>query len=61
MAAMFYREATQAMLLFGLEAWVLSAAMYITLERTHVGFLRQITGKRARWKVDGTGPGLLHR
>ena len=39
---------------FFLETWVLSAEMEITVEGTHIGFMRKITGKRARWKADGT-------
>ena len=54
MVAMFYRAATHAVLLFGLETWVISELMEITVEGTHNGFLRQITGKQARRKVDGT-------
>ena len=44
----FYRAVVQAMLLFGAETWVLSAAMLKKLEGLHVGFLRQMTGTKAR-------------
>ena len=49
---MIYRAVTHAVLLFGLETWVLSLAMMRTVEGTYTGFLRKIIGKRARWKVD---------
>ena len=39
MTEMFYRTVLQAVLLFGLEYWVLSAAMEKTVEGTHTGFL----------------------
>ena len=40
--ALFYRSVVQAVLLFGVENWVLLTAMEKTLERFHVGFLRQV-------------------
>ena len=51
MVAMLYRSVTQAVLLFGSATWVLSAAMERTVEGTHIGFLRKITGKRA-WREE---------
>ena len=48
---MFYREVIHVLLLFVLDAWFLLAAV----ERMHTGFLRKITGKRARRKAVGTG------
>ena len=49
---MFYREVVQAVILFGLESWVLSAAMEKMVEGEHTGFLRQITGI---WVLRNTG------
>ena len=46
--AVFYRAVVQAVLLFGSESWVLSAAMEKTVEGVHTGFLRRIMGKRAQ-------------
>ena len=45
-AKFFYRAVTQAVLLFGLETWVIFAAMERMVDGTHTGFLRQIMGKR---------------
>ena len=53
-AEMFYRAVDQAILLYGSETWVISAAMERKVEGTHIGLLRQITGKRARRLGDGT-------
>ena len=50
---MFYRAVAQAVLLFGLYTWVLLEVMERKLERTHTGFLRQITGKRSERKEEG--------
>ena len=44
----------QAVLLFGLETWVLLAAMSKNLEGVHVGLLRQVTGKKAIRKNDSS-------
>ena len=52
--AMLYRAVTQAVLLFGLENCVLLSEMKRTVEGTHTGFLRKITGKRVCWKADRT-------
>ena len=47
------------MLLFGLETWVLMAAMLKNIEGVHVVFLRQVTGMKAQsmevktWKKEG--------
>ena len=43
----FYHVVVQAVLLFGYETWVLTAAMIQNLEGVHVGFLRQVMGKKA--------------
>ena len=46
-SAMFYWAVVQAVLLFGVETWVLSEAMSRKLEGINMGFLRQIMGQRA--------------
>ena len=43
-----YRAVVQAVLLFGAETWVMLAAMINKLEGVHVGFLRKVTGVKAR-------------
>ena len=53
-AEMFYREVVQAILLYGLETWVLLTEMERKVEGTHTRFLRNITGKRALQLGDGT-------
>ena len=53
-SAMFYRAVFQTVILLGVETWVLSEAMSRKLEGVHVGFLRQITGKREVRGKDGT-------
>ena len=53
-STIFYWAVVQAVLLFGVETWVLSEAMSRKLEGVHVGFLRQITGKREVRGKDGT-------
>ena len=53
-SAMFYRAVVQTVLLFGAETWVLSEATLRNLEGLHIGFLRQITGKKAVQKEDRT-------
>ena len=50
----FYRYVVQAVLLFGAETWVLKAAMMQKLEGVHVGFLRKVTGMKARNLGDNT-------
>ena len=50
----FYRSVFQAIFLYGLETCVVLAAMEKKVEGAHTGFLRHITGKRARRVVDGT-------
>ena len=57
---MFYRAVTQEIFLYGLETWVPLAEMEKNVEGAHTGFLRQITGNRARRIVDGMWetPGL---
>ena len=52
--AIFYREVVRAVLLFGSETWFLSEAISQDLEGVHVGFLRQITGKRVVRQRDET-------
>ena len=47
-AEILYSAVIQVVLLFGLDTWILSAAMERTVERTHPRFLRHITGKWAR-------------
>ena len=42
---MFYRAVAQAILLYGLYTWVVSAEMEKKVEGEHTAFLRQITGK----------------
>ena len=51
---MFYKSVIQAVILFGSETWVLLAEMERKVEGTHTGFLRHITGKRARCSTDST-------
>ena len=46
-AEMFYMEVSHAVLLFISETWVMERMA----KGTHTGFLRQISGKRTRWKV----------
>ena len=53
-ATMFYREVTQVLLIFGSDTLVLLAAMKKMAERTHTGFMRQITRSWAHQKVEGT-------
>ena len=47
-SAKFYHAVVQAVLLFGSETWVLTAAMIQKLEGFHVSFLRQVTGMKGR-------------
>ena len=54
LSAKFYRAVVQAVLLFGADTSVLSAAMLKNLEGVHVGFLRQVTGMKARRLGDKT-------
>ena len=42
---MFYMEVVQAVLLFGLDPWVMLAAMQRKVEANNTGLLRHITGK----------------
>ena len=53
MVEMFYRLVKQAVLLFGLETWVLSEVMDRTVGGTYTGFMRYITGNQVRRKVYG--------
>ena len=50
----FYRAVVQAVLLFGVETWVLSAPMMQILEGAHVGLLRQVIVKQEIWRRDGS-------
>ena len=55
----FYRVVVQAVILFGSETWVLTAALIKNLEGVHVGFLQEVTDKMAlriwdnKWKKEG--------
>ena len=51
---MFDRAVAQAVLLFGSETWVLSAAMERKVDVTHTCFLQNITGTRVQRISDGT-------
>ena len=42
----------QAVLLFGSETWVITAAMSQKIEGVHVVFLRQVTGNKTQWTWD---------
>ena len=44
----FYQVVVQVVLLLGAKTWLMSAAMLNNLEEVHVGFLRQVTGMKAR-------------
>ena len=44
LSAMFYRAVVQSVLIFGVNIWVLSEAMYRNMEGVNVIFLSQITG-----------------
>ena len=48
MLAIFYWTVVQAILLYGLETWLLSSSIEKRVEGTHKEFLRLITGKQAR-------------
>ena len=50
----FYRAVVQAILLYGLETWILLVAMENKVEGAHTGFLRLIMGNQV-WRIgDGT-------
>ena len=51
---MFDRAVAQAVLLFGSETWLLSAAIERKVYVTHTYFLQHITGTRAQRIADGT-------
>ena len=51
---MLYRAVVQVLLLFGVDSWVLSAAISRKLEGVHVGFLIQVTGQTAKRQRYGT-------
>ena len=51
---MLYRAVVQAVLLFGAESCVFSAEIYWNLEGVHVGFLRQMTGHKAKRQRERT-------
>ena len=46
MSEMFYRAVVHAVLIFGEETWILLAAMSRKTEGMHLGFFRQVTGKK---------------
>ena len=48
MSDLFYRAVIQEVLLFGSDSWTLSDTTMKSVESNHVGFLLQITRKRAR-------------
>ena len=58
-AASFYQAVVQAVLLFGLETWVLTARMLQKLDGLHVDFLRKLAGMSAcnmgvdTWQKEG--------
>ena len=52
-AEMFYRAVVQAILLYGLETWLLLAASERNIEGSHTGSPRHIAGKRERQISDG--------
>ena len=58
-SAKFYCAVVQAVLLFGLETWLLTAAMMQNLEGVHLGFLGLVTGMKDRrlgyktWRKEG--------
>ena len=54
MSEILYQAVVQAVLIFGADTWVLSAAMLRNLEGVHVGFLIQMTGQKAKRQRDGT-------
>ena len=54
MLEIFDRAVAQAVLLFGSETWVLSAAMERKVDVTHTCFIQNITGTRAKRIADGT-------
>ena len=54
MSEMFYQAVLQAVLIFGAETWVLLTEMSRKLEGLHVGFLRQVTGQKAKRQREGT-------
>ena len=52
-SAMFYRVFFHAVILFGLESWVMFSATEKIVDGVHTGFMRQITGKRAQRNTGG--------
>ena len=49
-----YHTVVQAVLLFGVETWVLTSPMMHKLEGAHVIFLRQVTRKQATRRRGGS-------
>ena len=47
-SAMFHRAAEQAVVCFGLETWILLAAVERRVEGAHTGFLRHIMGEQSQ-------------
>ena len=54
MVATFYRAVVQAILLYGLETWVLLEDTEKKVEGIYTGFLWKITGKQAQRLGDRT-------
>ena len=50
----FYIAVTQAVLLFGLETWVLTVRMEKALDRFQSRVARKITGRQSRRRKDGS-------
>ena len=50
----FYKAVVQAVLLFGVETWVLTPRMERTLDSFQHRFARRITGKQPRQRADGS-------
>ena len=55
-----YCAVNHAVLLFGSETWVITSSMMQNIEGVHVGFLRQVTGRKAQrlgdktWRKEGS-------
>ena len=52
-SVLLYMVVTQTVLMLGSESWALSDAMMQMAEGTHMGFLKQITVKRAQRQANG--------
>ena len=51
---MFYRVVVQAVILFGSKPWAVLEVMTITVEVTHISFLKQIMGNMTQRNTEGT-------